>query len=59
MVSQERNIMLEHYVTNMIKCVDVKEGKVDFVLGQTKRIYLNGWQHGVHMYEHEDELTLL
>ena len=56
---QERNVMLAHYVTKMIKRVEVKEGEVDFVLGRTKRIYLNGLQRGMHMYEHEHELTLV
>ena len=53
----ERNVMLAHYVTKMVKRVQVKEGDLNFVQGKTKRGYLNSLQRGMHMYEHQHQLT--
>ena len=53
----ERNIMFSHYVTKMMKRVEVKSGELSFVLGKTKRVYLTSIQRGMHMYEHQHNLT--
>jgi hypothetical protein len=53
----ERNIMLAHFVTKMIKRIDTDDSGVTFVKGRTKHGYLNSLQRGMHLYEHEHQLT--
>ena len=53
----ERNVLLAHYVTKMVKRVEPKENNQNFVQGKTKRGYLNSLMRGMHMYEHQHKLT--
>ena len=57
---QERNILFSHYVTKMVKRKLTKkdaENEITFVLGRTKRGYLNSLMRGLKMYEHHHGLT--
>ena len=57
---QERNIILAHYVTKMVKRVEVtRKNDVPFVMGRTKRGYLNSLMRGMKMYEKQHDLILL
>ena len=57
---EERNVLFSHYVAKMVKRresqKDLQNG-VNFVLGRTKRGYLNSLMRGMKMYEHLHHLT--
>ena len=53
----ERNVLLAHYVSKMVKRVEVKQGDISFVTGRTKRGYLNSLMRAMKMYEKEHDLT--
>ena len=53
----DRNIVFSQYVTKIMKRVEVKSGELGFLLGKTKRVYLTSIERGMHMYEHQHNLT--
>ena len=53
----EQNVLLAHYVSKMVKRVEVKQGDISFVTGRTKRGYLNSLMRAMKMYEKEHDLT--
>lgn len=52
----ERNILLAHYVSKMMKRTDSRTGEVNFVLGKTKRGYLNSLMRAMKLYENQHKL---
>ena len=53
----ERNILLAHYVSKMIRRKEKqKEGDLDGVMGSTKRGYLNSLNRALHLYEKKNNL---
>ena len=53
---EERNVILAHYVTKMVKRVEVSKDDVSFVMGRTKRGYLNSLMRAMKMYERKHGL---
>ena len=50
MFHDERNILLAHYVVKLVPTFKKKDMKGN-ILGRTKRVYLNGIQRGLKLYE--------